>query len=442
MSSANDRHASSTVPDQAPFRPTVPELAPSPPATPDGAPPSPAAPDRVSSRPGAPPPGCPPDKPLARLARRLHSYLDPPERAPSNGGRLRAVDGLRLVAALMVVTYHFVASGAGSTQGAWETSTTKAFPAAHHLAQYGYLGVEIFFAVSGFAICMSGWGRTMRQFTASRISRLYPAYWLGVLVTTIVLTLSPTVIQPKSHQAVLFNLTMFERPLGVPEVSGVYWTLWSEMRFYLLFMVVLFFGATYLRVLLFCLAWTLLSIPAELSDSAVWDMVFEPSYSQPFIMGVCLYLIHRFGSRPETWAVFGFSWLVEAHELARRSSWTSDSLGWHVSWLGSVTVFTVLLTVLVLSVIGPLARLDIPWLSTAGAMTYPLYVLHDEIGYTAIRAFHHDVPRWPLLIALVAVLLAVSYAVARWVEKPVGRWLRRFLETARLPLPARARNPM
>jgi peptidoglycan/LPS O-acetylase OafA/YrhL len=84
------------------------------------------------------------------------------------------VDGLRLVAALMVAAYHFVATGAGSTKGAWETSTTKVFPAAHHLAQYGYLGVEIFFAVCGFAICMSGWGRTMRQFTASRISRLYP----------------------------------------------------------------------------------------------------------------------------------------------------------------------------------------------------------------------------------------------------------------------------
>ncbi|MFE4721047.1 acyltransferase, partial [Streptomyces sp. NPDC056728] len=64
-------------------------------------------------------------------------------------------------------------------------------------------------------------------------------------------------------------------------------------------------------------------------------------------------------------------------------------------------------------------------------MTYPLYVLHDEIGYTAIRAFRHDVPRWPLLIALLVVLLVLSHAVARWVEQPVGRRLRRFLETAR-----------
>ena len=99
-----------------------------------------------------------------------------------------------------------------------------------------------------------------------------------------------------------------------------------------------------------------------------------------------------------------------------------------------------LLTTLVLSVIGPLARLDVSWLSTAGAMTYPLYVLHDEVGYTTIRAFHHGVPRWPLLIALVVALLTISYAVARWVGKPVGRRLRRFLGTARLPLPARARN--
>ncbi|MFI8790074.1 hypothetical protein [Streptomyces sp. NPDC055105] len=59
-----------------------------------------------------------------------------------------------------------------------------------------------------------------------------------------------------------------------------------------------------------------------------------------------------------------------------RSHWRLGPLGeqqrLHVSWLGSVTVFTVLLTTLVPSAIGPLARLDVRWLSTAGAMTYPL----------------------------------------------------------------------
>jgi len=57
----------------------------------------------VPSRAAARPTRRPPSNSLARLARRLHRYLDPPERVSSTGGHLRAVDGLRLVAALMVV---------------------------------------------------------------------------------------------------------------------------------------------------------------------------------------------------------------------------------------------------------------------------------------------------------------------------------------------------
>src|ERR1044071_4341128 len=93
--------------------------------------------------------------------------------------RLSALDGLRLLCALAVAGYHFGDS--------WRLDGVH--PPAHFLPDaapvliYGFLGVEVFFMISGFVVLMSGWGRTVREFAASRAARLYPAFWVCVLVT-------------------------------------------------------------------------------------------------------------------------------------------------------------------------------------------------------------------------------------------------------------------
>ncbi|MGO4424485.1 acyltransferase family protein, partial [Streptomyces sp. MCAF7] len=106
---------------------------------------------------------------------------------PSRGApvRLRALDGLRLLAALMVAAYHYGGRG-GEISQAWGSSPREQFPTASTYFAYGCLGVQIFFVISGFVICMSGWGRPLRSFFASRVSRLYPAYWAAILIVTAV----------------------------------------------------------------------------------------------------------------------------------------------------------------------------------------------------------------------------------------------------------------
>jgi len=86
--------------------------------------------------------------------------------------RLAALDGLRLVAALAVAGYHYTV--------AWRIDGTHLpqyfLPHAVHVTVYGFLGVELFFLISGFVICMSAWGRPLGAYFTSRVSRLYPAY--------------------------------------------------------------------------------------------------------------------------------------------------------------------------------------------------------------------------------------------------------------------------
>ena len=77
----------------------------------------------------------------------------------TKGQRLRVLDGLRLVAALAVVLHHFCGMDVASPTH-WGTSARELFPGLFYVGHYGRFGVQLFFLISGFVICMSAWGRT------------------------------------------------------------------------------------------------------------------------------------------------------------------------------------------------------------------------------------------------------------------------------------------
>jgi peptidoglycan/LPS O-acetylase OafA/YrhL len=129
--------------------------------------------------------------------------------------RVAVLDGLRLVAALAVAGYHLTV--------AWRVDGVHPpayfLPVAAHVTVYGFLGVELFFLVSGFVIAMSGWGRPLGAFFASRVSRLYPAYWAAVVVTTLVVLVAPVWLLIVAALAVIAGLAWLvhrfvERPLA------------------------------------------------------------------------------------------------------------------------------------------------------------------------------------------------------------------------------------
>src|SRR4051812_7601302 len=84
-------------------------------------------------------------------------------RVPDGRPRLAVLDGLRLIAALMVAMYHFSGFEPG-VNPAWGSTPAETFPGLYHLSSYGWMGVELFFMISGFVICMSSWGRTLGGF--------------------------------------------------------------------------------------------------------------------------------------------------------------------------------------------------------------------------------------------------------------------------------------
>ncbi|MEV4515132.1 acyltransferase [Dactylosporangium sp. NPDC049525] len=342
----------------------------------------------------------------------------------STHGRVAVLDGLRLAAAIFVVLFHWTGQG----QGAWgEPSMPQLFPYLHSVAQYGWMGVHLFFLISGFVICMSAWGKPLGDFFLSRAVRLYPTFWFAVIATTAVVTVLPLHTTRLSASEVAFNLTMVAEPWNVSLVDGVYWTLWTEMKFYLLFALVVWRGVTYRRVVAFCALWTAASMLATASNEPLMLEVFTPEYSMYFVGGIAFYLMYRFRPSGLLWGIVGFSFLHTQYMMAREAPQASLSTGAPQHWWVSVPLLAVFYLLMAGVALGWMSRIRWRWLTTAGALTFPLYLLHDVIGFTAIRWLEDAVPHWPLMLGLLAVMLVVSWLVHRYFERPVSAWLKRLI---------------
>ncbi|MFI5867442.1 acyltransferase family protein [Streptomyces sp. NPDC051546] len=315
-----------------------------------------------------------------------HPYRAPaPSRAPasvpSKQPRLAALDGLRLIAALMVVFHHYVGFGgsAEAAKNAWNKPVDVVFPTASWLASYTWTGVELFFIISGFVICMSSWGRSLGEFFTSRVVRLYPAYWFAILATTAVITLWPMIAQPLNMQSTLINLTMLQEPFGIASVDAVYWTLFVELRFYLLFALVVWKGVTYRRVVLFCTLWTIASV-LSLSTHApqIARYILIPEYSPYFIAGVAMYLMHRFRPTMLLWGIIAISWLFSVRQVSLYNDGLATSLGRTMDAKPAIALMTLGYLVMIVLALGGLRRIQGKWLTVAGTITYPLYLLHEN----------------------------------------------------------------
>ncbi|WP_245687120.1 acyltransferase family protein [Streptacidiphilus griseoplanus] len=341
------------------------------------------------------------------------------------------LDGLRLLAALGVLAWHY--TGIQEARVIWGGRTKETVPAAHVVGQYGWLGVELFFLISGFVICMSCWGRTAKDFFRSRVTRLMPGYWVCMLATAVALFLVRPPWVPGSEltlSRVLSNMTMSQAGLKVTDVDPVYWTLWVELRFYVLFGIVVAMGLTYRRVVLFCGLWMLAVLLTPRAQLPLLDLVVMPMYAPFFIAGVAMYLMHRLGPNPLLWGIVGFSWLVAQHEMHPLMAPYVSGSGHPLSFPVVLSLVGVAFLLVLGAALGAFDRVRWRWLTAAGALTYPLYLLHEEIGWIALMKLHDTMPPYLLLAAVCAAMLGAAWLVNRWVERPAARVLRRWLDSS------------
>jgi len=346
--------------------------------------------------------------------------------APAGRDRLYEIDLLRITAALAVVVYHYTFSGYAGHY------TSVAFPEVSTVTRYGYLGVDMFFVISGFVVLLSAWGRRPHEFVISRIVRLYPAYWVAVTLTAIIaVTLSRGLFKVSPVQYVA-NLTMFNSLPNIANVDVVYWTLWAEIRFYLLVFVLAWIGITRARVITVLWLWLAATAIIEsrilpAGPAGKIDLIVQSQWSHYFIAGMALCLIYRAGFSWQLGAILMIAYGNAVYQAINFAHRVADRYHQVLHPLVIAAVITAIFIAATLIALRVTRRFGRPWFAVAGALTYPLYLVHAYNGFALFNIFSGVVNRWVLLVAMITGMGGVAYAIHRLVEVRFAPRLKRAL---------------
>jgi peptidoglycan/LPS O-acetylase OafA/YrhL len=349
------------------------------------------------------------------------------------------IDIVRFACALAVAAFHigFSCWASPASGGAKLLQHSYALPDLAGLLWPGWVGVEIFFVISGFVISGSAEKANAVSFVKSRMLRLYPAAWICATITLVVLLIN----HHARAKAYLSSLLLFP---GGPWIDGQYWTLGVEIIFYALVFVLIVLGRKnliYALAAVIGLASTLTTVAIFLGadqlaflSRGVWRLTLL-NYGADFALGI---MIHAWASgRMDRWklalsAIFlvGVAAEIREHTAGMSDRVVNAPFALVDRWELALLLFLVGLAGILLS-IRHCAAFD-RWPDTAkgllrrlGLATYPLYLLHFSVGVALVRELvQAGVPPVPALLLGLAVLVLAAVAIAEFAEPAVRRGLR------------------
>jgi peptidoglycan/LPS O-acetylase OafA/YrhL len=357
---------------------------------------------------------------------------------PIKRGQVIGLDILRFLAAMVVMAFHlgvWVWAVPNST-GGMVIDRPYELPALKPFLWFGWVGVEIFFMISGFVIANSAEGSAPKQFALNRFIRLAPGIWICASISLLILLLASP-IAPKVL-AIKYLLTLVLNPIG-HWIDGVYWTLVVEVIFYAMISCVLALrlfkkidlvsAALATTSLLYWIATTWLGefIPDRIAQflllqhggafavgMSVWGGMLRRRSAAWWVAGVfgvvavCLEIVHAAG--------------LKAHDLAMQP-------------VAVLPIVTFVLAAILLVVSVDLFKRDIApgkragsWARTLGLATYPLYLLHTILGGQVIDlALAAGVGSAAALLIGACASVVAATVVAIFLEKPAQQRLKAYL---------------
>lgn len=304
--------------------------------------------------------------------------------------RIKHIDALRGIAAILVTFFHLSGSSGLSMNFA-------------SYGKYGYLGVEIFFVISGFILpySMHRMGYNIEDFwlfILKRILRIYPAYLIAVLIGIVMPLLTGRAVV--STSAILSHLFFTNSILGLDWISPVFWTLAIEFQFYILIgLLFKYVSQSNNRSLILIVTVAILSLFLK-------NVSFIFHWFPFFSLGILIYN-RKFTNMPQYifWSLSALLLVMITYVFGLPET--------------AAASFAFLFIVFVRMENKTVLNKTLLWL---GAISYSLYLVHWEIGRTAVGLARH-IPTlgtyelFKVLVGLIISLIA-AYLLYRFVEKP------------------------
>lgn len=348
--------------------------------------------------------------------------------APAIREHFDSVQSLRGIAAALVVLYH--AQGNVLLRYSDHYSLLNSFYA---LRDFGGLGVDIFFVISGFIMVHTsrnyfGVSNAGVNFMLRRLIRIAPMYWLVTAFIISLLTFAPSVFStlklqwPHVIQSVLFLPTQNSAGEYAP-VLNVGWTLTYEMYFYILFALLLAFP---MRVSL--IATTVLFAASALSRhfyylGGPYGYVLQNDILLEFVTGEWIAYWMVIGGRMKKGLAYGL--LAVAIVAFAVTIMVGPLSGIRFPDQG-IPAAILLLTVVQLEQIGVLRCPR--WLTEIGNESYSLYLIHIIVLAAFFKlmvaaAVANYVPVDLFIPAGVLISVVAARPSYLLVEKPLTAWL-------------------
>lgn len=348
--------------------------------------------------------------------------------AANKSKRLAYLDGLRGLAILAVLAYHYYSRFANEAKPMYPYGSVWSDFSPF---QYGYYGVHLFFAISGFVIALSlERCRTLDEFVIRRFARLWPTMLLCSVLTYTILTLWPR-FWPQSPGNFLPSLTFIDGQVWnrlMPDlqaqwIDGAYWSLFVEVRFYALAALIYFFSPR--RFVITLATFSALVVTAHvilrLAGKAYWadllQMAFIANYLPWFMVGIAALLNDRkrFRAAWSLVAMAGLSLVLLVIAGERKAD---------------MAVFGLVVFLLFAPRKSDLLSrvLAHPALVGIGIASYSLYLLHQNAGLTLISVIAKflgltSAAALPVSVAVGVAIVGISQIIFHYWEIPLNRMI-------------------
>jgi peptidoglycan/LPS O-acetylase OafA/YrhL len=304
-------------------------------------------------------------------------------------------------------------------------------------AQYGYLGVNIFFVISGFVITYSAAGQRPATFAWNRWLRIHPTFIACLLATSAIIFIARDPHFSISLKQVVANLIIQCNVLNVDFVDPVYWTISCEVWFYIFVFVGLSIpicrrNADYILIL-----WLILSTFDQIrTHGGSLPGPIMTNYSALFCAGIFLNKLYADSSKKVLHGLLLLYSVALACTLAVMQAYIRfDAV--HQAFSPALVVVFLLAGILAVAA-SPFIVLPKRYHRLAfqiGGLTYPLYLLHERIGAIIINRLQQPMGA----VGALLVALATSFILARLMFATVEPRLKRIALSLVWRVPAFAR---